>query len=90
MSNFQIHTSAKAVGIPSPFVVDWMRKRAAESGLDPKSVPEIEYCFLRPRRVMELTGLCQTVLYDLIAKGVFPKIRIDQQPSRTEAANESM
>jgi hypothetical protein len=30
---------------------------------------------------MELTGLCQTVLYELIAKGVFPRVRIDQQPS---------
>ena len=90
MAKFQIHTSAKAVAIPSPAVEQWMRDRIAASGGDPAIVPTMDFCLLHPRRVLELTGLSRSVFYRLIDEGVFPKpIRIDRQPSRPEASNDS-
>ena len=89
MAKFQIHTSAKAVAIPSPAVEQWMRDRIAASGGDPAIVPTMDFCLLRPRRVLELTGLSRSVFYCLVAAGVFPKpVRIDRQPA-TQEANEA-
>jgi Prophage CP4-57 regulatory protein (AlpA) len=87
MAKFEITSSARAVAIPSPAVVKWMKDRVQAAGGDPAIVPDMEFCLLRPRRVRELTGLSLSTYYRLINDGVFPKpIRIDRQPSEDRAA----
>ena len=90
MSNRKIARRARAVAWTNASIIEWQRRRLAEAGHDPTSVPD-EPCFrfLRLPEVLKRTGLSTSSLYRAIAADQFPPgVPIDRivTPSQSQAA----
>ena len=85
--NPNLSAAPRAVVIPSPAVVDYMRARVKAAGGDPLTVPDMSYRFMRPADVIAITGISMATLYRLIQDGVFPRpIPVDRASSRPSVA----
>lgn len=69
------------LGSAPPRVVVWttadytslMRRLAAKAGRDPNEIPTLPFRALRMRELVKLSGLSQSTIYLLMARGAFPK-----------------
>lgn len=62
----------RAVGWPSPPVLEWLRSRLTASGGDPSVVPDEPFRFMRLTEIEARTGLKRSAIYKYIAAGKFP------------------
>jgi len=62
----------RAVGWPNTTIIEWMRKRAIESGLDASKIKDEPIAIWRPKTVIERTGLGRTSIWRGVRDGQFP------------------
>jgi hypothetical protein len=66
-------TSARVVTWTTRDYTNLMRALAEKQGRDPADYPDLPPRNLRMRDLVELTGLSQSILYELMARGAFPR-----------------
>lgn len=85
--NPNLGAAPRAVAIPSPVVIEYLRGLVKNAGGDPSSVPEGPYKLMRPAAAADMIGVSLATFYRMIDEGILPRlIPIDRASARAAAA----